>query len=127
MMKRFGAILLSVLYIVTVAGFALNLHFCCDELTSVSVTATVKSAGACKIATEKCCSDKRLVVKVNDPHYGQAHLPAKLFALKTPALCHPQFLFIRDLGNLRQFFDKRPPDPPMANTDAILKNRILRI
>jgi hypothetical protein len=35
MIKKQGALLLALLYIITVAGFALNLHYCGDRVADV--------------------------------------------------------------------------------------------
>ena len=73
MLKRSAAVLLIFLYLGTVSGFALNLHYCFNRLSSVKIdappTACAKGFAAAKM---KCCHDKRIEVKVKDAHKAEA-------------------------------------------------------
>ena len=119
--------LLSVLYLVTATGFALNLHFCGDSITNVSINAPAKAPAGCTDGM-KCCTNKHLVVKVKDVHLAQAHnLQAKLPACNIAPLVHPYFSFNFNPVLPEAFVSKRPPDPPLPGIDAFLKNRVFRI
>jgi hypothetical protein len=127
MLKRAAAILLSLLYLITATGFALNLHFCGDSITAVSINSVVKTPAGCADGMQ-CCHNKHLVVKVKDAHLAQAnavHIKVLTFAV-TP-FCYPCFSFTPKQGLPAQFVNKPPPDPPLANVDPFLKNRVFRI
>ncbi|RZA02300.1 MAG: hypothetical protein EOP47_07525 [Sphingobacteriaceae bacterium] len=84
MLKKSGAILLVLLYTLTVSGFAINLHYCGKLLASVKISAPVESCtkGMKKM---KCCNDKQIHVKVKDAHQNASfNFIAKTFALIIP-------------------------------------------
>jgi hypothetical protein len=127
MLKRAAALFLSVLYLVTATGFALNLHFCGDSITTISINAPAKAPSGC-VDGMSCCTNKHLVVKVKDAHLAQpTNLQAKLPALVVPALVQPCFSFNFKQVLAEAFISKRPPDPPLTNVDSFLKNRVFRI
>jgi hypothetical protein len=127
MIKRSGAIVLSVLYLVTAMGFALNLHFCCDQVTSVKINVPVKNGAMLSKCKSKCCSNKRLDIKVKDAHQGQW----QTFRLKTFSFVVPKLPFnnfsIAQIGLARNYLDKTPPEPPPGNISAFLKYQTFRI
>ena len=128
MIKRSGAIVLSVLYLVTAMGFALNLHFCCDQVTSVKINVPVKNGAMLSKCKSKCCSNKRLDIKVKDAHQGQS----QLFLAKTFAPEAPRLLFAGFSLNTQQFLSGKfsyrgPPDPPLPDISTFLKNCTFRI
>ena len=127
MLKRAAAILLSVLYLVTASGFALNLHFCGDSITAVSINAAAKAPAGCADGMG-CCSNKHLVVKVKDAHLAQApSLQAKLPVLAVAPLVHPYFSVNFNPAFSDGFINKHPPDPPLTGISTFLKNRTFRI
>jgi hypothetical protein len=127
MLKRAAAILLSLVYLVTATGFALNLHFCGDSIAAVSINATAKAPAGCADGMS-CCANKHLVVKVKDAHLAQVHnLQAKLPALSVTPAIHPYISFNFNPVLSEMFINKRPPDPPLANVNTFLKNQVFRI
>jgi hypothetical protein len=86
MLKRSGAMLLAVLYTVTVLGFALNLHFCGNKVSSIKVNAQAKGCRqVVKACNMKCCKDKHVDVKVKDAHQAEStSFLSKVFAFELP-------------------------------------------
>jgi hypothetical protein len=94
MLKRTGASLLALLYMVTVIGFALNFHYCFGYLSSVKINEPVKSRNFTATAKMKCCKDKHFEIKVKDAHQAEAQsFLAKVFAFESPALAFAEFSF----------------------------------
>jgi hypothetical protein len=128
MIKRSGAFLLTLLYLTTVVGFALNLHFCGSYLTSVKINAPAKSCNMLSAGKMKCCTNKHFEVKVKDAHQGQSQLfLAKTFAFEVPRLPFADFSL-----NTQQFLSdeysyRGPPDPLLPNISTFLKNCTFRI
>jgi hypothetical protein len=128
MLKRLGALLLSLLYLVTVMGFALNLHFCGSYLASVKIDAPVKSCGMLSARQMKCCSNKHFEVKVKDAHQSQwQSFHAKTFVFKMPALYLSDFLLDPDKFVTEKQLERGPPDPPFRKINTFLKNQVFRI
>jgi hypothetical protein len=67
MLKRSGAFLLTLLYIVTVVGFAVNLHYCGKLITAVKIDAPVKNCMGSQMLM-KCCKNKHIDIKIKDAH-----------------------------------------------------------
>jgi hypothetical protein len=128
MIKRAGAFLLTSLYLITVVGFALNLHFCGSYLTSVKIDAPAKSCGMLSEKKMKCCTNKHFEVKVKDAHQAQSQLfLAKTFALELPRLPFADFQLNTQQFLSRQYSYRGPPDPPLPDISAFLKNCTFRI
>jgi hypothetical protein len=127
MIKRSGAIVLSILYLVTAMGFALNLRFCGDQVTSVKIDAPVKNCAMLSKCKSKCCTNKHLDIKVKDAHQGQW----QTFRLKTFSFAVPKLPFnnfsIAQIILARNYFDKTPPEPPPGDISAFLKYQSFRI
>lgn len=84
MLKKSGAILLVLLYTLTVSGFAINLHYCGKLLASVKISAPVESCNK-SMKKMKCCNDKQIHVKVKDAHQNASfNFIAKTFAFDIP-------------------------------------------
>ncbi len=127
MIKRSGAFLLILLYLVTVTGFALNLHYCFNNIYSVSVDAPAKS---CKpVASKmKCCKDKRFEVKVKDAHQTESNtLLSQTFNLHLLVLPFADLLFSAKQRFLANSLYEDLPDPPLNTISTFLRNRKLRI
>lgn len=127
MFKRSVAIGLMMLYLVTVSGFALNLHYCFNRLSSVNIDAP---ANACVKVLEtskmKCCKDKHVEVKVKDAHNGvSATFLAKVFAFDLPKLTFAEFSFTLQNPPADRLPVRGPPLPP--DVPIFLKNCIFRI
>jgi hypothetical protein len=128
MIKRIGALSLSLLYIVTVVGFALNLHYCFGYITSVKIDAPVKSCGIRATGKMKCCKDRHFEVKVKDAHQAATpSLLAKIFAFQLPRVAFADFSFNTQKGLLAVDFNKGPPDIIPDQHITFLKNCAFRI
>jgi hypothetical protein len=128
MFKKLSALFLVVLYIITVTGFALNLHYCCADITSVSFNSPLKSTGTLTACKMNCCHDKHIDVKVKDAHQAQP----QLFLAKTGAFLAPKTPFADFTFNLNKVineksFGKDPPDALFNGPVIYLKNCVFRI
>src|SRR3954469_24472548 len=84
MIKRIGISAIALLYLVTVSGFAVNVHYCFGHLFAVSINAPVKGCSETGVAMD-CCKDTHLVVKVKDTHQGGSVIGlAKTFVVSLP-------------------------------------------
>lgn len=68
--KKHISILLAFLILGSNVGFALNVHYCGDKISSVSLNASIsevqKEKACCKekaVKKESCCKDKKIVVQ----------------------------------------------------------------
>lgn len=73
-MRQKSALTLCFLYVLSVVGLAVSLHFCGDNLSSVSLAQSAK-CGMCtsekKVSTtDHCCKNTSLDIKVKDSHQG---------------------------------------------------------
>jgi len=128
MIKRSGAFVLTILYLVTTVGFALNLHYCFNRVTSVNLDTPAKSCGMPANREMKCCKDKHIVVKVNDAHQGKAISSANVLPLlKLTHLLLPHFPLSVQEALAEANFRVDSPDPPPARIDPYLKNCVFRI
>jgi hypothetical protein len=130
MMKRFMAMFLTKVYLITALGFALNLHFCGDALASVKITGAPKPCKESVVVAKKCCNDKQLDVKVKDAH--QAETPSiisKLLSFEMPKIAFGDFVLSAQKALLEKLSDEDPPapPPPSGKTSQYIKNGILRI
>ncbi len=127
MLKRSGAFVLTLLYLVTVMGFALNLHFCGNYLAAVKIDAPVKSCSMLS-GKMKCCTSKHFVVKVKDAHQGQSQsFLSKTFVFDLARLpFNDSFLSVKQASSMK-LFDRGPPDVSPCNISIFLKNCIFRI
>ena len=127
MLKRLGSLCLTKLYLVTVLGFALNLHYCGSVLAAVQIDGPAKS---CKMLSGKmkCCKDKEIEIKVKDAH--QAESPSffsGLFGFEMPKIPFGDFVLSAQQALLEKLSSKEPPAPPPDKVEPVIKNRNLRI
>ncbi|MBD1393867.1 HYC_CC_PP family protein [Mucilaginibacter glaciei] len=129
MIKKSGVILLAVLYAITAAGFALNLHYCGNTVASVKINTPAKSCAQPMAKTKmNCCKDAKLDVKVKDDHQAEQNsFLAKVFALEIPKLPYEDMVFAAQQALVERFFDRGPPDIPFEKISVYLKNCIFRI
>lgn len=128
MVKRYVAIVLLMLYVITVSGFALNLHYCFNQLASVKVDAPATTCvRVLESSKMKCCKDKHIEIKVKDVHQNNsplhwskffpvASLPVSLFVDFIPSTQNPVAATSAERG---------PPKTP--GVAIFLKNCIFRI
>ena len=128
MIKRSGAFILTLLYLITVTGFALNLHYCFSYVYSVNINTPAKSCSKLLAGKMKCCHDKHFEVKVKDAHQAQSTFGlAKTVNLDLPILSFADLVFTAKPGFLSDILYKDLPDPPLNNIPTFLRNRKLLI
>jgi hypothetical protein len=129
MIKRSGGLLLALLYTITVAGFALNLHYCGNEVAALKINAPADSCAKPMAKSKmKCCKDSTLEVKVKDDHEAQqTSFLARIFAFELPKLPFEDFFLSAQHALLERLFDRAPPDSPKEGVSVFLKNCIFRI
>jgi hypothetical protein len=129
MIKRSGALLLTLLYTVTVMGFALNLHYCGTQIASVKIDSPAIS---CKMAQScgkmKCCKDKHLQIKVKDAHQIEpVSIISKLFGFDVPRLSFSGLFTPSRQSFASPLLERGPPGMPWQNIATFIKNCIFRI
>ena len=127
MLKIPGAILFTLLYLITVTGFALNLHYCGKLLTAVKIDAPAKGCNdpmACKM---KCCKDKQIIIKIKDAHQTvPVCFTAKLFRFQiVPQFA--DFTFNRQPVVIITAFEHIPPNRFLNDTPFFIKHCTFRI
>ncbi len=129
MIKRQGALLLALLYTITVAGFALNLHYCGSHVADVQINAPAKPCTTSMAKSKmNCCKDSKLDVKVKDDHQKEStSFFSRLFAFELPKFPLADFLLSAQQSVLEKLFDRGPPDVPSEGIAVFLKNCIFRI
>ena len=123
MFKRSGAIVLTLLYLVTVSGFALNLHYCGKLLTAVKIDAPAKACNNGMPGQMKCCKNKQIIIKIKDAHQSEAGsflnkifgFEVAKFPLASISLHAPSII-------TEAAFDRGPPEPLLNNTPVFIKN-----
>jgi hypothetical protein len=129
MMKRTGILFMALLYTITAAGFALNLHYCGNYVAEVKINAPTD--GCAKPMAKKkmrCCKDSRLEVKVKDNHQAQeASALAKLFAVDLPRIPYQYATLLPVQGIAINSFDRGPPGLPVSGKSILTKNCVFRI
>jgi len=127
MLKKSAAILLILLYLGTVSGFALNLHYCFNRLSSVQFDAPAKSCvKGFATAKMKCCHDKQINIKIKDSHQAAKSSILKIF--------NEELLFIltwyapvnQPVNYFGALSYRGPPDA-LVKTPVYLINRTFRI
>lgn len=129
MIKRTGIIFLALLYTITAAGFALNLHYCGNYVADVKINAPAKAC-AKPMAKKKmrCCKDSRLEVKVKDNHQAQqTSVLAKIFAIDLPHVPYQYAFALPIQGIAVSLFDRGPPRQPVSGKTILTKNCVFRI
>jgi hypothetical protein len=127
MLKRSVAIVLMLLYVITVSGFALNLHYCFNRLSAFNIDAP--SNPCTKVlekAKMKCCQDRHIEVKVKDSHQaGSPSFWGKFFIFDLPTLSLPDFSVSLQNERVEILPDRGPPEPP--GVPVFIKNCTFRI
>ena len=108
MFKRSVIIVLAMLYLTTVSGFALNLHYCFNRLSSVKVDEQANPCAKLQNSKMKCCKDQKIEIKVKDAHQNNSPLhwskffpialPASAFMIFTPAVQNPVAANVTERG-----------------------------
>jgi hypothetical protein len=123
MLKKSGAILLVLLYTLTVSGFAINLHYCGKLLASVKISAPTEPCAK----SMKCCNDKQIQVKVKDAHQNASfNFIAKTFAFDIPKNFLNSFLPAENAPVKMLLYAASPHAPP-DQVAVFVKNCTFRI
>lgn len=78
-MKRLCSILFALLYLSSVSGWALNLHYCGGELNCISLLVK-DDCCACPDEEEPgCCSDEGVYIKASDDSHTAGNAPTFSF------------------------------------------------
>jgi hypothetical protein len=114
------------LYVVTVSGFALNLHYCFNRLASVKIDAPASCGKGLETSKMKCCKDRHVDVKVKDAHQNSsASFLGKIFAFDLLKPLFADFSFALQNRFIESLSDRGPPRSP--DVPIFLKNNIFRI
>ena len=128
MFKRSGAILLTLLYLVTVTGFALNLQYCGKLLTDVKIDAPAKGCNDPMAGKMKCCKNKQIIIKIKDAHQSETgSFLNKIFGFEVARLPLANITFYTPSVFTLTTFDRGPPDPLLSNIPVFIKNCTFRI
>lgn len=124
MIKRTAAFFIIALYTITMAGVAVDLHYCCNQLVSIAVNAPAKQCGMTAFNT-KCCKNTHLEIKVKDAHQvGSASSLCGVFCFEMPP--RPLAAFFLFTGHpLPVNFDAH--GPPGLSVRRFVKNCVFRI
>ena len=128
MIKKLGALALTILYSVTVMGFALNVHYCGGYLASVKINTPIKSCAMLSAGKMKCCTNKHIEVKVKDVHQGKP--AANLSTINPYGL--PMLFLVELSASAKQGFSaailyRGPPNVFVNNRPIFLRNAVFRI
>jgi hypothetical protein len=129
MLKKSGALLLTMLYIITVVGFALNLQYCGKVITDIKINAPLHGCIKSRMAAKmKCCTQKHIDIKIKDAHEsGAASILAKVFAFQLPVALFAHFSFIAHPALFQKSFYEAPPQPGQYSVAVFVKNCTFRI
>ena len=128
MIKKSGVLFLALLYTVTALGFALNFHYCFNQLYSVKIDSPASCVKGGETSKMKCCKNKHIEVKVKDAHQsGSSSFLSKLFVFDLPKLPLGDFFFSAQKLLLEKLFDRGPPLRHPDGITLFLKNCIFRI
>ena len=124
MLKRISVLTILLLYLVTASGFALNLHYCGNIITSVKIDAPVKK---CSVFAMGCCHDKHVEVKIKDVHQGQSvSFSANVFVVDLPVTNYYYHTLSAQQPEQITFSDRGPPNSS-GSTPIYIKNHVFRI
>jgi hypothetical protein len=129
MMKKSVALFLALLYTVTVLGFAINFHYCLNQVSSVQINEPVKKCSSLRVVKAmKCCKDKKVEVKVKDGHESSS-LPflAKTSVFVLPRITYPGFAQQPIQTSASIAFNRGPPDGLDSQPPIYLANQNFRI
>jgi hypothetical protein len=126
MLKRLVIIVLAMLYLTTVSGFALNLHYCFNRLASVKVDAPANSCVKLQSSKMKCCKDQKIEIKVKDAHQNNSPLHwSKFFPIALPVSAFVILAPIVQDQVITNTTERGPPKAP--GIPVFIKNLIFRI
>ncbi|OKS89100.1 HYC_CC_PP family protein [Mucilaginibacter polytrichastri] len=129
MIKKSIALCLALLYTVTVLGFAINFHYCLNQVSSVQINEPVKKCSSLRVVKAmKCCKDKKVEVKVKDGHESSSlSFLAKTYGFVLPRIAYLGFSQIPVQAPAAKAFNRGPPDGLSSQPSIYLANRNFRI
>jgi hypothetical protein len=128
MLKRSAAIILIILYTCTVSGFALNLHYCFNRLSSIQIDAPSKGCTkGLAVSKMKCCKDKHIEIKVKDSHQTGTKSPITRIFNGDLAFISFGNIFFKIPGNSIAAISYRGPPDVLHKSPLFLKNCTFRI
>ncbi len=120
-------LLMTLLYSVTVFGFALNLHYCGKLLASVNIDSPSKSCTKLLESKMKCCKDKQIEIKVKDAHQNASFtFLSKVYVFDLPKLFTGSFIVSPQASVAALLYAAAPHAPP-GSTPVFIKNCTFRI
>ncbi len=129
-MKKIAAVLLLLVYSVSVSGAAFHLHFCGSYLQSISLAGTDHEGCCCgkKVMDKNCCKDKEVVLKTkDDTHHASLYTAIPKIDLSFPILfIEPLFYSTNFVKRNNNWVFHSPPKRPKGNELNVL-NCVLRI
>ena len=113
-MKQILSILLAVIYLSTSSGLALQVHYCMDEISGVSLAENDEnSCGKCGMEknSNACCKDETKFVKLDDAHklLASAYLQHPVVATVKSSEYFDQSNGYSNLSDLSVFNAHAPP------------------
>ena len=129
MLKKSGAILLTMLYVVTVVGFALNFQYCGKVITDVKINAPLQGCIKGPMASKmKCCTQKHVDIKIKDVQESTpSSILAKVFAFQIPAVSFGHFSISAGTAFIQNSFYEAPPEPGQYSVAVFVRNCNFRI
>ncbi|NCD69473.1 HYC_CC_PP family protein [Mucilaginibacter agri] len=129
MIKKSIALSLSLLYTVTVLGFAINFHYCLNQVSSVKINEPVKKCSSLRVVKAmKCCKDKKVEVKVKDGHeVSSLSFLAKTFVVDLPKTSFIDFAPAFTVQPAAVAFNRGPPGGLSSQPPIYLANQNFRI
>ncbi len=127
-MKKSVALFLTLLYTVTVLGFAINFHYCLNQVSSVQFDAPVKKCSSLRVVkTMKCCKDKKVEVKVKDGHQSSSlSFLAKIAVFVLSHITYADFAQVL-VQSTTIAFNRGPPEGLGSQPPIYLANHNFRI
>ena len=128
MFKRSGAIVLTMLYIGTAMGFAINLRYCGKVITAVKINTPVKTCDNVS-SKMKYCTEKQIDIKIKDSHVGEfPSFLGKLFSFHIARLPFANVVFNIPVTATQATTGRAPPNDLLAdNVPVFIKNCTFRI
>lgn len=112
MLKKTGITTLAIIYTFTVFGFALNFHFCGDDLYGVKFGSVADSCcpKEAPLGKMKCCKDSKVDIKVTDVHQTvSTSFLSKIFIIELPRIPFENYFTKVPQVLIEQFPDRGPP------------------
>jgi hypothetical protein len=116
--KRSALILLTLVYLVSCLGIAVNKFYCCGQLKTVSISTIENYVNDVNSSatTEKCCNQTSQTFKVKDQHIASSAVllqSTPLFAIAHSKLALSELPSLSIKENIKTYYN--PPPNPSGN------------